>query len=65
MLKYFNNGTTIFVFFTKLFPLLTSAVFPSRAALYLNDWELLIVKSSLIAGTSSLLNCHKLPDVSE
>ena len=35
-LKYFN-GATIFVFFTKLFPLSTSTSFPTRVALYLND----------------------------
>ena len=65
LLKYFN-GTTISASFTELFLLLTApAVFPKRAAFYLNDWELLIVKAALSAGTSSLLNCHKLPDVSE
>ena len=64
LFKYFN-GTTIFVFFKELFVLLTaSAVFPTRAALYLNDLELSILKSVLLAGTSSLLNCHKLPDLS-
>ena len=65
LLKYFN-GTTIFVSFTELFVLATAfAVSRKRAALYLNDRELSIVKSALPAGTSSLLNCHKLPDVSE
>ena len=65
LLKYYN-GTTVFVFFTELFVLLTAfAVFPTRAALYLNNLELSILKSALLAGTSSLLNCHKLPDVSE
>ena len=66
LLKYFN-GTTVFVFFTKLFvlSLSTSAVLPTRAALYLNYWELLIVKSALSTETSSLLNYHKLPNVSE
>ena len=65
LLKYFN-GTTIFASFTGLLVLPTAfAVFPKRAALYLNDGELLIVKSALSAGTSSLLNSHKLPDVSE
>ena len=53
-------------FFTELFVLLTvSAVSPTRAALYLTDLELLIVKLSLLAGTSSLLNCYKPPDVFE
>ena len=52
--------------FTELFTLLTAfAAFPKRAALYLNDRELSIVKSTLLSGTSSLLNYHKLPDVSE
>ena len=65
LLRYFN-GTTTFVFFTELFVLLTlSAVYPARAALYLNDLELSILKLALLAGPSSLLNCHKLPHVSE
>ena len=42
--------------------LTASAVFPVRAALYLNDWELSIVKSALLFRTSSLLNFHKLPN---
>ena len=55
-----------FVFFTEVFVLLTaSAIFYTRAALYLNDWELTTLKSALLAGTSSLLNCQKLPDVLE
>ena len=61
-----NYSDTIFSSFTELFVLLTtSAVFPKRAALYLNDWELSIVKSALPTGTSSLLNYYKLPDVSQ
>ena len=70
LLKYFN-GTTNFVFFTELFVLLTvSAVFPTMAALYLNDskWKtplLLTAKSTLLPGGSSLLNYHKIPDVFE
>ena len=65
LLRYFN-GTEIFVFFTELFVLLVaSAVYPTRAALYLNQWELSIVKSALLFGTSSLLSCYKRPDVSE
>ena len=65
LLRYFN-GTKISAFFTELFVLLTaSAVFSTRAALYLNDWELSAVKSALLFGTSCLLNCHKLPDVTE
>ena len=50
--KYFN-WTRIFVFFTKLFLSAASAVFPTRAVLYLNDLELLVVKTALLAGTSS------------
>ena len=47
----------ILCFFTELYVLATArVVFPTRAALYLNDLELLTVKSAL----SSLLNCHKL-----
>ena len=53
-------------FSTELFVLITaSAVSPTRPALYLTDLELLILKLSLLAGTSSLLNCYKLPDVFE
>ena len=63
--KYFN-GTTIFVFFTELFILLTTpVVFPTSAALYLIDLELPILKSALLAGTSLFLNCHILPALSE
>ena len=69
LLKYFN-GTTTFIFFTKLFSPAASAVFPTRAALYLNDLELKklllpTVKSALLAGGSSVLKCHKRPGVSE
>ena len=51
---------------TKLFPLAVSAVFPTIAALYLNDWELKIpisstTESALLFQTSSLVNCDKLP----
>ena len=53
------------MFFTKLFPLFSFFVLPKRAALYLNDRELLIVKLSSLGGTSSLLSCNKLPDASE
>ena len=63
--KYFN-GKTIFVFFTELTVLLTaSAVFSTRATLHLNDLELSLLKSALLAGTSSLLNCYNLFDVYE
>ena len=65
LLRYFNE-ITIFVFFTELFLLLTAfAVFYTRFALYLNDLELSILKSALLAGASSFLNCHELPDVSD
>ena len=69
LLKYFN-GTTTFILFTKLFSPAASAVFPTRAALYLNDLELKTlllptVKSALLAGGSSVLKCHKHPGVSE
>ena len=50
----------------QLFVLATAHVaLPTRAALYLNDWELSIVKLALLAGTSSLLNYHKDANVSE
>ena len=64
-LRRYFNGTTIFVFFKKLFPPSASDVFPARAALYVNYWELSILKLSLLTGTLRLLNCHKLPDISE
>ena len=61
LVKCFNR-TAIFVLFTELFLLLltASAGFYTRAALYLNYLELSMLKSALLAGTSSLLNCHKL-----
>ena len=63
LLRYFT-GTTTFMFFTERFVSLTT-VFAIRAVLYSNGLELSAVKSALLFGTSSLLNCHKLPDVSE
>ena len=46
-----------FVFFTELFELSTaSAVFPTRAALYLDDSELSILKPILLGGTPSAIN---------
>ena len=63
LLKYFN-GTTILVSFTKLLLLAAFTVFPTRA-LYLNDLELSVLKSALLTGILSLLNCNKLPGVSE
>ena len=44
--------------------LTASVVFRTGAALYLNDLDLSTIKSALLAGYSSLLNCHKRPDVS-
>ena len=65
LLNYFD-GTAIFVFFAELFALLTAfSVFLTRAALYLDDWELSLVKLALLFWTSSPLNHHKLPYVSE
>ena len=44
-------GTTILMIFTEPFVLLTAfVVFPTRAALYLHDWELSKVKSALLFG---------------
>ena len=54
----------LFLFFTELFVLIAVTAFPARAALYLNHLGLLILKL-LSGGTSFLLNCHKLLDVSE
>ena len=51
------------MFFTKL--LLLAAVFPTRAGLYLNNLEFSMLKPALLAGIWSLINCHKLPDVSK
>ena len=63
ILKWNNNCCD---FFPQVFVLLTaSTVFPTKASLYLNDRELSTHKLTLLAGTSSLLNCHKRPDVSE
>ena len=51
-------------FLQNYFLLLTAfSVFPTKSASYLNGWELLIVKSTLLIRASSLLNFHKLPDV--
>ena len=60
LLKYFN-GTAIFTPF--LVPL--SFVLPTRFALYLNEGALLSLVTSSLSIISSLLNCHKLPEVSE
>ena len=60
LLKYFN-GTAIF---TPSFFLLSqsASVLPIRFDLYLKDEELLVVKLIFLI-ISSLLNCHKLPEV--
>ena len=61
------NWNNYFCVFKELFVLqIAFAVFPTKAAIYLNDLELLILKSVLLlAGTSFLLNFYKLLDVSE
>ena len=52
--------------FTEFFVLFrASSVFSTRADLYLNNWELSVVKSALLFGASSLLKCHARRDVSE
>ena len=63
LLKYFS-GTTIFTpsFFFLFAP--SATVLPIRFDLYLKDVELLLVKL-IFSIISSLLNCHKLPEVSE
>ena len=67
LLKYFH-GTAISAFFTKLFGLTYPDAFSKRAALYLNNWalktSLLLTPESALGGWS-LLNCHKLPGISE
>ena len=68
--RYFSR-TAIFAFFnTPLFALLITTVagFPILFDLYLNDDEffvLLLRLPVLVAGVLSLLNYHKLSDVSE
>ena len=62
LLKYFN-GTAIFTFSFFLFAP-SASVSPIILDFYLNDDELLTVKSAF-PSISSLLNCHKLPEVSE
>ena len=67
LLRYFNE-TAIFAFFKT--PLLPSAVgLPEICDFYLNNFELFVVTFSglpaSVAGYSSLLNSHKLSDVSE
>ena len=62
LLKYFD-GIAIFTPSFFLFARSTT-VSPIRFALYLNDKELSAVKSTF-PSISFLLNCHKLPEVSE
>ena len=60
LIKYFN-GTPIFIpFFLPLFP-----VSPVRLALCLNEGALSSLVTSALLVISSLLKCHKLPEVSE
>ena len=67
LLKYFS-GRTIFTFSFFLFAPF-ALVLPIRFYLYLNDEEfsaLILIEAPLLSiGCSSLLNCHKLPEVSE
>ena len=48
LLKYFNETSIFVIFFAKLFPLLSSSAFPSRVALYLNDWEIKVLLLVLV-----------------
>ena len=64
LLKYFS-GTAIFVFLNT--PLSSLDSFLKKLDLYLKDIELVVVTLGFITpiGNSSLLNCRKLPDLSE
>ena len=67
LLKYFG-GTTIFA--PSFFPFASSAtVSPIQFDLYLNDegfYAVRLIEAPLLSiGRSSLLNCHKLSEVSE
>ena len=53
------------MFLTKLFQLTAFSVFNTRPTFYLKDLDSAVVKSELSTGTLSLLNRHKLPDVSK
>ena len=46
----------------KIFSSSASDVFPTRAALHWNNWELLIFQLSSSGWNLSLLSCYKLPD---
>ena len=65
MFKYFN-GITIFTFFNTLLPP-TAVGSPKTLDLHLNDNELFVETLSgfptSVTWDSSLLNCHKPPDV--
>ena len=67
LLKYFR-GTTIFTSLNTLL-LLTAVDSPMKLNLYLKDDELSTETLSgfpeFVTGDSPLLNCHKLPEVSE
>ena len=62
--KNYFNEKTVFASFAELFSLLWFVVSPTTSAFYLKDSEISIVKLAFLSVTSSLLNCHKLPDVS-
>ena len=63
VLKYLN-GIAIFTTSFFLFAAPSASVSPIKLDLYLNYEELSTVKSTTLS-ISSLLNFHKLPDVSE
>ena len=67
LLKYFS-GTAIFTFLNTLLPSTAIQSF-MKLDLYLKDDELAVETFSWfpasVAGDSSLLNCHKLPEVSD
>ena len=66
LLKYFG-GTAIFIFLNTLL-ILTAFSSPMKLDLYLKDVELFVETWSRFAeavkGDSSLLNCHKILDLS-
>ena len=67
LLKYFS-GAAIFTFLNILLPA-TAEDSPVKLDLYLKDDELSTETLSgfpaFVTGDSSLLNCHKLPELSE
>ena len=66
LLKHFN-GTTVFTFLNT--PLSEASKGLKKRDLYLKDDELFVETSSefpaSVTGGSSLLNCHKRPEVSD